>query len=78
MICKFGYAKVKNLDIAIVPHHDVFRLNIPVQNAGSVRGSECAGQLNRDIQHFADSHACGGGQAAVRNCSCASFCHAFE
>ena len=54
---QFRQAEVQHLRAAVRIHHDVGGLQIPVHDAGAVRGGECVGHLRRDAQRFGEPHA---------------------
>ena len=50
---ELGQAEVEHLHVAVGPQHDVFRLDVAVDDAGVVRGGERAGDADGDVEHFA-------------------------
>src|SRR6185436_6367293 len=49
-----GDAEIDNLDAAIARDHDVFRLEITVNDAALVRGRQSVGDLNGDVEELLD------------------------
>ncbi len=55
---QLGETEVQDLHVAVRAQHDVFRLDVAVDDAGGVGGDERAGDLRRHVERFA--HAEGG------------------
>src|SRR6476620_6245380 len=51
---KFRNPKVENLCVSVRSKHDVFRLDIAVDNAGFVRREECTRHLDGDIDNLTE------------------------
>jgi hypothetical protein len=49
---QLGQAEVQDLRVTVLGDHDVFRLDLAMNDAGSVRGRKCGGHLRRDRQPF--------------------------
>jgi hypothetical protein len=59
-------AEVENLDAAIFGQHDVFRLEVAVNDAGGVRGGQAVGDLRGDFEQLAGRDGLAGEQRAER------------
>ena len=49
---KFGQTKVEHLRNAVTAHHDVVRLNIPMNDSGRMRARQRRGHLQRNLYRF--------------------------
>ena len=52
LFSQLGQAKVEHLRIAVRSQHDVLGLDVAMNDSGSVRGAERAGDLNRRLDNL--------------------------
>ncbi len=57
-LCNLRQAKIHDFDQAIGPQHDIFRLDITVQDAGSVGRLQGGSALNHHIESFLEGEVC--------------------
>ena len=55
-VCQTGNTEIGHLNAAVPQHHDVLRLNIPVDNAAAVCMAQCTHDLGDKMQRFAPIH----------------------
>src|SRR5262249_45980126 len=48
--------EIEHLHVAVSPNHDVFRLDVAVNNSLTMRGGERGGGLRHDVQRLARVH----------------------
>ena len=52
--CEFSQAEIEDFDIAIATQHDVLRFDIAMHNMRLMSCSQCAGDLNSDVENLAE------------------------
>jgi hypothetical protein len=52
LLREFGQAEVENLHVAIATQHDVFRLDVSMDNSVMMRCGQRAADLNCDVQRL--------------------------
>ena len=58
MLDELGQAEVQDFDVSVTPaEHDVFRLDVSMNDACFMRGAEGVSRLDSDVEHLAQLHA---------------------